>query len=599
MLRVMAKESMRAAKLSSYMTLVCAAAASACGGPDETCLTTADGNVVCGVAPAAWEHQLPDSAPLNERIALLDTDLIVGSHGPEVRALHEYLTDYGYFPNPRLRAMYPRWQPIVAQPPADAELFDDTTARALLQFQAMMRVEPSGVVDEATRGVMREPRCAFPDSAPPDPREKFATLPSWTPGVAVSWGFENPGASNLSAATARQVVIDQLEKWKAATTINFVDTGTNGNILVKFQNPPSGASASTALLDSEVQGQAIVRLAPGVQWSTADAPPSPQVDIVHSLLHELGHANGLHHSLGGPTIMTATNAARDSGDQQLKIDDRVGISQLFDTWSRVTSATASQIDVNGSASSLGVLSTIHVWIIAPNGLVRKWNGGNLFTTTTNSLPNPPDRIAVSRTGVPWVIVNQRVWKLSNSDPATGTWSQVAPTSQCALDIDIGSDGSGEGTIWIAGCSELRRRSGTSWEAGPAVSAARVGVDSRGTPWFSTTQNVIRRLSTNSLTASVVSMNGRARDIDAGPGFVINSTRNSGYAYCLGDTLQGSGYGTYLWNEQPELGSPSSGSYTPPRQDWLLVNSLANSIAVAPDGQPWIVDDQQRVMRRSK
>ena len=47
-----------------------------------------------------------EEPPLRQRLDTLATDLQVGSRGDDVRALHEHLTKYGYFPNAALGERY-------------------------------------------------------------------------------------------------------------------------------------------------------------------------------------------------------------------------------------------------------------------------------------------------------------------------------------------------------------------------------------------------------------------------------------------------------------------------------------------------------------
>src|SRR5262249_5476503 len=50
-------------------------------------------------------------------------DLSLGASGDDVRALNDYLTQFGYFPSDKLAGEYPNWRPLVAQGPADQAIF--------------------------------------------------------------------------------------------------------------------------------------------------------------------------------------------------------------------------------------------------------------------------------------------------------------------------------------------------------------------------------------------------------------------------------------------------------------------------------------------
>src|SRR5947208_3614243 len=63
------------------------------------------------------------------------SDLSLGARGEEVRALHGYLTRFGYFPNAELARTYPAWRPIESNAPAASDVFDAHTDRAVRALQ--------------------------------------------------------------------------------------------------------------------------------------------------------------------------------------------------------------------------------------------------------------------------------------------------------------------------------------------------------------------------------------------------------------------------------------------------------------------------------
>src|SRR5688572_4923575 len=50
--------------------------------------------------------------------------LSVGATGNEVRAVHHYLTEYGYLPNAALQRAYPEWRSPVSSAPAREDVYD-------------------------------------------------------------------------------------------------------------------------------------------------------------------------------------------------------------------------------------------------------------------------------------------------------------------------------------------------------------------------------------------------------------------------------------------------------------------------------------------
>jgi hypothetical protein len=57
-------------------------------------------------------------------------------------------------------------------------LLDETTATALVKYQALHSLPLSGVFDEATRDMMSRSRCGFPDIAPAS-GVAFSTTCAW------------------------------------------------------------------------------------------------------------------------------------------------------------------------------------------------------------------------------------------------------------------------------------------------------------------------------------------------------------------------------------------------------------------------------------
>src|SRR6478672_5398018 len=72
--------------------------------------------------------------PLAQRIEKMNNDLGLGSSGDDVATLHDYLTQFGYFPNPALADRFPAWRPVVATAPPDHEVFDASTEAAVRRF---------------------------------------------------------------------------------------------------------------------------------------------------------------------------------------------------------------------------------------------------------------------------------------------------------------------------------------------------------------------------------------------------------------------------------------------------------------------------------
>src|SRR6187399_1808774 len=122
---------------------------SACGSQDTTCVDGASDGSTCG----AEAPELAFDGPA--LLESLDSDLDIGSRGPEVRAVHDYLTRYGYLPNDTLQHDFPAWRPLVDEAPADPMTFDATTRRAVSELQVLSGLADTGVVDQPTRELLR------------------------------------------------------------------------------------------------------------------------------------------------------------------------------------------------------------------------------------------------------------------------------------------------------------------------------------------------------------------------------------------------------------------------------------------------------------
>src|SRR4051794_2205182 len=84
------------------------------------------------------------SPPLGDRVQVLDADLSLGATGEQVRTLNDYLPSHGYYPNPRLAALYPSWRPPITESPVDPSVFDDRTNDAVRLFQVNHGLAPTG-----------------------------------------------------------------------------------------------------------------------------------------------------------------------------------------------------------------------------------------------------------------------------------------------------------------------------------------------------------------------------------------------------------------------------------------------------------------------
>jgi peptidoglycan hydrolase-like protein with peptidoglycan-binding domain len=181
-----------------------------------------------------WACDAGDPVSPTEGPQIPEQDLAPGSHGEGVRAVHAYLAKFGYLPNPDLQRQYPAWRPITPDLPADPSVYDQHSAAAVRALQAGSNLSVTGVVDSATRALMRLPRCGVPDGiSDSDPANKFALLNERWSERTVSWRLVN--APVLNTTVVRQAIAGALSTWTNNSLELFRESsGTSADILVKF-----------------------------------------------------------------------------------------------------------------------------------------------------------------------------------------------------------------------------------------------------------------------------------------------------------------------------------------------------------------------------
>lgn len=141
--------------------------------------------------------------------------------------------------------------------------------------------------------------------------------------------------------------------------------------------------------------------------------------------------------------------------------------------------------------------------------------------------------------------------------------------QAAFSVAIG----GGNNTWIIGNNSvpggfgIYRWNGSGWQ-GIDGGAVDIAVAPNGQPWVVNNQGYIFRR----VNGAWQVMPGRARDIDIG---------RDGSVWIIGTNTVPGGYGIYRWN--------GSG--------WQPIDGGAVRIAVNPNGQPWVVNNQGYIFRR--
>jgi hypothetical protein len=437
---------------------------SACSGQDETRIEPTMGLIQDGDLASLGER-----APLSESMARIEGDLALGDRGPAILALHEYLNQYGYFPNPELQRKHPNWTPVVAEGPAAPDVFDERTVAAVQHFQHLMGIEPTGGVDAETLVALQQPRCEFPDGVFRARGSDDGTIEKWaldTPHISGHVCVSTPSdCVDVETCRKDQMLADAtvaaMAVWSATTEVSFEHRGLFGctpvlNIRYRTIDGRActGAPGANTLADFAATSPArLIRVDVDEKWSNDGTPAADEVDLTSVLIHEIGHALGLFHS--SITGVMKISPACGSPSRSLGMDDKIAVSAFHDQWETLPGLARDIAVGDGSGANAAV------WVVGDgpaDAVLHKWNEGAHAWDWDRDLFGGV-RVAVDKSGRPWMVrSNNTVWQRTSSDPlATGVWVSFGTVP--AVDIGIG----GDDRVWIvAHDGTVRRRNGSVW-----------------------------------------------------------------------------------------------------------------------------------------
>ena len=513
-----------------------------------------------------------------------DGDNTSRADADQVRALHQYLTQYGYFPNDELARRYPAWRPIVAHVPPRSDVFDEHSVAALKALQRSAGLQPTGVLNPETQELLVRPRCGYPDGMPyvdpSDTTSNFSRWPtSWGSAPNLTWSIVGP-TDELNYDVARASAATSASRWAAVTTLtlNELYNSTSADIVINFAVLGPGLVATANGPGAGPGGN--ITLNTNVTWSAASSTPSGSVDFESILTHEMGHALGLDHSLSPIEVMFPTLNA---GEQRraLGLDDKVAVSTFYDTFP-ITSGLANDIGAGGTSSNEAV------WVIgtAPIGTngdytIHKWNGSTWVASDGGAR-----RVAVEPNGVPWVVnAAGKIFRRTSSSPTSGGWQEMPGL---AHDIGIGANGAvwAIGTIAVGNNDfSIHQWNGAAWvvttNGAGAIDggAVKIAVGPAGVPWVvNSAGNVYRR------TTSVPHLG--TWEYLAGPAARDIGIYDRDYAWIVAEGALTDGF-LHVWNDQ----------------EWQWVassyGSAYHSVSVGPDARPWAIDGFNQILRSAK